>query len=101
MSTSATLPRGWRDWPPEAQEQLLATLRNAAVATLGHLRPRWATPGELAKALDSKTRQTPALDLIDTELVRLLNTPDGRLVLSMPPQEGKASGLLAGSPCGR
>ena len=52
-------------------------------------RRRWATPGELAKALDPKTVQTPALDLIDVELVRLLDTPDGRLIISMPPQEGK------------
>ncbi|MFI7691773.1 hypothetical protein ACIBQ6_22080 [Nonomuraea sp. NPDC049655] len=97
----STLPRGWRDWPAEAQERLLSTLRTAAINKLGHLRPLWATPGELAKALDRKTRQTPALDLIDAELVRLLNTPDGRLILSMPPQEGKANGPLAASLCGR
>lgn len=53
-------------------------------------RRRWASPGELAAGLDSKTRQTPALDLIDAELVRLADTPDGRLILSMPPQEGKS-----------
>lgn len=99
--TAATLPRGWRDWPAAAQEELLATLRGAAVSKLGHLRPRWETPGGLAKALDAKTRRTPALDLIDAELVRLLNAPDGRLILSMPPQEGKASGPLAASLCGR
>lgn len=51
---------------------------------------RWATPGAMAQALDTRTRQTPALDLIDRELVRLANTPDGRLTLSMPPQEGKS-----------
>ena len=51
---------------------------------------RWPTPGEMAKILDPRTIQTPALDLIDEELVRLLDTPDGRLVLSMPPQEGKS-----------
>lgn len=51
---------------------------------------RWNTPGDLARALDPKTKQTPALDLIDTELVRLADTADGRLILSMPPQEGKS-----------
>lgn len=101
MTVSSTLPQGWRNWPAQAQEQLLATLRNAALSNLGHLRPRWETPGDLAKAFDPKTRRTPALDLIDAELVRLINTPDGRLVLSMPPQEGKASGPLAGSLFGR
>jgi predicted phage terminase large subunit-like protein len=89
MST-ATLPRGWQDWPAPAQEQLLAALRSAALAKLGHLRPRWATPGELAQRLDPKTRQTTALELIDAELVRLLDTPDGRLIISCPPQEGKS-----------
>lgn len=51
----------------------------------------WPTPGDLAKALDPRVVQTPALHLIDHELVRLLDTPDGRLILSMPPQEGKSS----------
>lgn len=52
--------------------------------------PRWSTPGELAAALDRRTVQTPALDLIDAELVRAANTPDARLIISMPPQEGKS-----------
>ena len=50
----------------------------------------WPTPGDLARHLNPRIRQTPALDLIDTELARLINTPDGRLVISMPPQEGKS-----------
>lgn len=53
-------------------------------------RRRWETPGQLAKHLDPRTVQTPALDLIDQELVRLLDTPDSRLIISMPPQEGKS-----------
>lgn len=48
-------------------------------------------PGALARELDPRTVQTPALDLIDEELVRLFNTPDGRLIISMPPQEGKST----------
>ena len=52
-------------------------------------RRRWATPGELARALDPKTVQTPMLNLIDAELVRLADTRDGRLIISCPPQEGK------------
>ena len=50
---------------------------------------RWPTPGALAVALDRRTVQTPALDLIDAELVRLRDQPDGRLMILMPPQEGK------------
>ena len=51
---------------------------------------RWPTPGALAVHLDPRTRQTPALELIDRHLVDLLDTPDGRLLLAMPPQEGKS-----------
>lgn len=51
---------------------------------------RWATPGDLAKALDSSTVQTPALDLIDTELVALADGGCDRLMIFMPPQEGKS-----------
>ncbi|MDN5687119.1 MAG: phage terminase large subunit [Brachybacterium sp.] len=52
--------------------------------------PRWDAPGSMAVALDAKTRQTPALRLIDDALVDLLAEPDGRLIISMPPQEGKS-----------
>lgn len=52
---------------------------------------RWVTPGELACQLDPRTKQTPALDLIDEALVKLLDTPDGRLIISCPPQEGKST----------
>ncbi len=52
--------------------------------------PRWATPGDLARHLDPRTVQTPALDLIDRALVEAYNTPDARLIISMPPQEGKS-----------
>ena len=44
----------------------------------------------MAKATNPKTVQTPALDLIDEALVRALNTPDARLIISMAPQEGKS-----------
>lgn len=54
-------------------------------------RVKYATPGELARAIDPRTRQTPALELIDEALVRLADTPDGRLIISMPPQEGKST----------
>ncbi len=52
--------------------------------------PRWATPGQLAHDLDPRTVQTPALDLIDTALVEAFTTPDARVIISMPPQEGKS-----------
>lgn len=52
--------------------------------------PRWATPGDLAKHIDPRIVQTPALNLIDEALTKVLNTPDGGLIISMPPQEGKS-----------
>ena len=58
-----------------------------------HTTHTWATPGQLAAALNPRTVQTPALDIIDNELVDLYNTPDGRLILTVPPQEGKSSRL--------
>lgn len=59
-------------------------------AQLTYGRAKWTTPGEMAVDLDPKTVQTPALQLIDRELVRLADTPDGRLIIVMPPQEGKS-----------
>lgn len=53
--------------------------------------PRWATPGELAAAVDPTTIQTPALDLIDQALVDVENGVIDRLIISMPPQEGKST----------
>ena len=51
----------------------------------------WETPGELAAAIDPATVQTPALDPIDAELVRAYSVPGARLLISLPPQEGKSS----------
>lgn len=53
--------------------------------------PKWNTPGDLAKHLTPETIQTPALDLIDAALVEAFNTPDARLIITMPPQEGKTT----------
>ena len=52
--------------------------------------PRWQTPGQLAQDLDPRTRQTPALTLIDRALAHTYETADARLIISMPPQEGKS-----------
>ncbi|UIU47079.1 terminase large subunit [Microcystis phage MinS1] len=51
----------------------------------------WATPGTLAQRLNPATVQTPALGLIDQRLAQLLDTPDGRLIITLPPQEGKST----------
>lgn len=51
------------------------------------------TPGTLAQYLVPSTVQTTALDRVDQELMDLIDTPDGRLIITMPPQEGKSSRL--------
>lgn len=52
--------------------------------------PQFASAGALAMALDPKTVQTPALEAIDEALTWAWTTPDARLILCMPPQEGKS-----------
>lgn len=51
---------------------------------------QWDTPGDMALALDGRTVQTPALRLIDDALVDVMAGRSGRLIISMPPQEGKS-----------
>ncbi|MEC5149154.1 phage terminase large subunit [Cryobacterium sp. GrIS_2_6] len=63
---------------------------DAALARFAPPVVRWETPGDLARAIDVKTVQTEALSVIDEALVKVLNTPDGRLIVSLPPQEGKS-----------
>lgn len=56
-----------------------------------HDEQSWATPGTLARRITPRTVQTPALDLVDAALLELLDSPDGRLIVTMPPQEGKST----------
>ena len=53
--------------------------------------PRFEYPGDLARYIDPATKDTKALRLIDEALKEVLNTPDGRLCISLPPQEGKST----------
>lgn len=64
-------------------------------AMIEQLRPnrqgsRFPTPGDLARHIDPRTIQTPALDLIDRYVMNTINTPDSRLMVFAPPQEGKS-----------
>ena len=53
--------------------------------------PGWETPGDLARLLDPATVQTPALDVVDQQIMWAYTTPGARLIVSLPPQEGKSS----------
>lgn len=77
------------DWSPEQKAALLH--RMARESTRLHVRNNYPTAGKLAQAIEPGTVQTPALDLIDEALEWALATPDARLAISMPPQEGKTT----------
>src|ERR1035438_8807391 len=79
--------------PPEKVRRLAelrARLREQEAEQRRRDGPRWATPGDLAKAIDPGTVQTPALDLIDEAIVWAYSTPGARLAISIAPQEGKS-----------
>lgn len=59
---------------------------------------RATTPGELAKQIDPNTINTPALNLVDEAVMETLETPDGRLILTMAPQEGKSTRVSINTP---
>lgn len=76
-------------WTP-AQKHAL-TQRIQAETTRQSVTHDHPTPGDLAQAIDPKTIQTPALELIDHQLRWALTTPDARLAISISPQEGKTT----------
>lgn len=54
-------------------------------------RPQFDSPADVARLIYAGTVQTPALDIIDAALVAAVNgTGPKRLIISMPPQEGKS-----------
>lgn len=59
---------------------------------------RFPTPGSLAQAIDRTTVNTPALAMIDEALIWAFNTSDARLIISMPPQEGKSTRVTKTGP---
>ena len=74
--------------PPEARARAL----RATLASLQRRRNKvdHPTPGDLATALSPDVRQTPALRLIDEAIAETVET-GGRLIITIPPQEGKSS----------
>jgi predicted phage terminase large subunit-like protein len=52
---------------------------------------RWASPLDMAQALDPTIVRTPALELINRSLVDVAEGREDRLIISMPPQEAKSS----------
>lgn len=77
---------GWND---EQRAALLTRLRQEA--TRRDIARTHHTAGALARHCDPQTVQTPALDVIDAALEQALSTPNARVVISVPPQEGKST----------
>ncbi|OBJ46855.1 hypothetical protein A5630_10910 [Mycolicibacterium mucogenicum] len=65
----------------------MATAR-ALGAARGRQKP--ASPADLARRLIPGYMVTPALQLLSDELVRAVETPDSRLIVTMPPRTGKS-----------
>lgn len=82
-------------------EDLFSAALLAAASDFEVTPQRFESPGDLAmhisppwidrRGRQKGTVQTPALDLIDSELVRIARTPESRLAISIPPQEGKTT----------
>ena len=66
-----------------------------AIATYTPKTRTWATPGELARALDPGTRESLALRMINLQLVKLADhrVPADGLMIFCPPQEGKSTAV--------
>lgn len=68
-----------------------ALLERLADECEGKAVARFASPLDVARIVEPKTVQTPALDIIDAALIAAENgTGPRRLIISMPPQEGKS-----------
>ena len=61
-------------------------------------RVEFDTPGQLAVAIDPLVVQTPALELIDQALVDVEEGRCDRLMINMPPQEGKSWRVTTATP---
>lgn len=79
---------------PPAKVLLLAKLRErvSATARLTYTKT-WPTAGEMARDLDPHRVQTPALDLVDSAIADVDAGLVERVILSMPPQEGKSEAV--------
>ena len=65
-------------------------MRPAVWSQLDEQLAAMASPGKLAAWVWPQTKQSAALSLIDAHLVQAASTPGSRLIITMPPQEGKS-----------
>ena len=72
-----------------ASQRAALTIKLARESTRRYVAERYPSPGELARSVDPETRQTAPLQVIDDNIEWALSTPNARLAISMPPQQGK------------
>lgn len=74
---------------PEQLAELVAKVKaqTARVRTINEC----PTPLDLAARHDTQTVRTPALELLARRLTDTIQTRDGRLIVSVPPQSGKST----------
>lgn len=68
----------------------IAAMTAARATASARARRRPDTPAELARRLIPGYVVTPAIKLLSDELVRAVETPDARLIVTMPPRTGKS-----------
>ena len=95
MTRRDAIARAVSELSPEARIQALR--KALAEVESENARHRYPTPGDLAADLDPSVVQTPALRLVD-EAVRRTIATGGRLIITMPPQQGKSSRVAVWTP---
>lgn len=99
MTTPDLDPQQLQQWIAQqttgwtADERAALNERVTREATRIRISRTHPTAGALATYIDPNTIQTPALDVIDTNLEWALHTRDARLLITVAPQEGKSSRL--------
>lgn len=84
-----TVEEAHRRFGTEGLARLTARMR--ADATRMRFAREHPTALDVAACFDHRTIRTPALQLLSDRLRDTVTAPDGRLVVSLPPQEGKTS----------
>ncbi|MRH86019.1 hypothetical protein GFY24_00815 [Nocardia sp. SYP-A9097] len=89
--TSVFEDGSWRELPARDKEHLRDRLREAC-ARIGMPLETSSTPGDLAEKHEPHlTMRRDYLDAMDSELTRLRDTPNGKLMIFTPSQVGKST----------
>lgn len=84
-----TIERVTEGWSDQQKQALMQRLHREVVRQ--RIASEHPSAGQLAHWLNSDFRITPAIEVIDQGIEWALSTPDARLLITMPPQEGKST----------